>query len=169
MKHWVPETKPKNEQQAAGAAPRLLILDDEKPTLDIMEMAFKRRGFDVITRQAGPDFDTPAELATIMDETKPDCLLTDFNMGPLTGADAFETARTYNPIMPVILHTNNMAEVEAVESRLYGITALRHKPTGNHELKEHVDACTDLFSKALRSFGRLNIFPDDDTPKGQSR
>ena len=151
--------------QAEPKKPRLLVLDDDRQTLDIMAIAFSRRGFDVVTKQAGPDFFDAQELHEVLADIRPDCVLSDYDMGSLNGADAYQTVRHFDRALPFILHTNSVDQLDA--ARLQGSIAVRHKPVGNEELANHTKSCTELFSEALKHAGKIDIFAEQ--PKGHAR
>lgn len=91
--------------------PLILIADDQKPTIMILERIFVREGYDVISVQNG------LEALQKAQEEHPDLILLDVNMPVLNGFDALKQLRETPSIadIPVILVTaledpNNVAK-----------------------------------------------------------
>jgi DNA-binding response OmpR family regulator len=76
----------------------VLVVDDEPGILRFISTSLKLAGYDVITNTNGE------EALHIAQSQKPDILLLDILMHPLTGFDVLERLRTFSQI-PVIVFT----------------------------------------------------------------
>jgi DNA-binding response OmpR family regulator len=77
---------------------RVLIVDDERAILKVLSINLKISGYDVITAPGGEE---ALELVT---SAKPDIMLLDILMLPLTGFDVLKKLREFSQI-PVIAMT----------------------------------------------------------------
>jgi len=142
---------------------KILIVDDEKNIVDIVEYNLKKEGFDTITAHDGE-----AGLALAISEG-PDLLLLDIMMPKLDGFEVCQRIREKNADLPIIMLTARVEEVDKVMGLELGADDYITKPFGVKELVARVkanlrrkgtDAAGAGGSASLLRFGDLTINPD---------
>jgi len=108
--------------------PSILIIDDESGILDTLRILLKNSGFRPTTAQGGK-----AGLE-MLQELRPDILLTDIRMPGVSGNDILEAARTMDPEMPVILMTAQATLQSAIQAVNDGAFYYIQKPFANDDL-----------------------------------
>ncbi|MBW2002524.1 MAG: sigma-54-dependent Fis family transcriptional regulator, partial [Deltaproteobacteria bacterium] len=107
----------------------ILIIDDEKNYLVILEALLSPEGYEIITE------DNAINALRSIRETDLDLIITDMKMPGMNGIELLEESKKINPELPVIIMTAygtiEMA-VEAMKKRAYDYIS---KPFRNEELK----------------------------------
>jgi len=107
----------------------ILIIDDEKNYLVILEALLSPEGYEIITE------DNAINALRLIRETDLDLVITDMKMPKMNGIELLEESKKINPELPVIIMTAygtiEMA-VEAMKKRAYDYIT---KPFRNEELK----------------------------------
>ncbi|WP_028321294.1 sigma-54-dependent transcriptional regulator [Desulfatiglans anilini] len=107
----------------------ILIVDDEKNYLVVMEALLASEGYEIITAQNGFD------AVRLIEESDLDLLVTDMKMPGMSGMELLEAAKKIQPDLPVIMMTAygtiEMA-VEAMKKQAYDYIT---KPFENEQLK----------------------------------
>ncbi len=113
-----------------GRGERVLLVDDEKPLLDMMVELVSRLGYD-----PAPFYDPRAALAAL--ETTPDAydlVLTDEMMPGLTGTALARAAKKTRSALPVIL-ISGQADAPLMQAALEaGVREVLRKPVQSREL-----------------------------------
>lgn len=120
-------------------------------------MGMGKLGYSVLTRQAGHDFVTHHDLPALLDEVRPDCVLTDFQMGLVDGLDVAQAVHEHDAHMPLVLHTNALDALPANHPSLAYVSAMRPKPTQG-ELKRHCALVDNVFRSAMHNHGKADLF-----------
>lgn len=111
--------------------PCILLCDDELPILRAAQFKFQRAGYDVLTAGDGE------EAWTLLQQRRPDLLITDCQMPRLSGLGLVERLRQFPATaeLPVVMLTAKGFELSAEELRQrYGICQLVAKPFSPREL-----------------------------------
>jgi two-component system NtrC family response regulator len=107
----------------------ILIIDDEKNYLVILEALLSPEGYEIITE------DDAINALRLISETDLDLIITDMKMPGMDGIELLEESKKINPELPVIIMTAygtiEMA-VEAMKKKAYDYIT---KPFRNEELK----------------------------------
>lgn len=107
----------------------ILIVDDEKNYLVVMEALLASEGYEIVTAQNGFD------AVRLVEESDLDLLITDMKMPGMSGMELLEAAKKIQPDLPVIMMTAygtiEMA-VEAMKKHAYDYIT---KPFENEQLK----------------------------------
>jgi len=110
----------------------ILIVDDEKNYLVILEALLAPEGYEVITEH------NPINALRLIKETDFDLVITDMKMPKMDGIELLDEVKKIDPEVPVIIMTAygtiEMA-VEAMKKRAYDYIT---KPFRNEELKQTV-------------------------------
>ncbi len=125
----------------------ILIVDDEKNYLVILEALLAPEGYEIITE------DDALNALRLIRETDLDLVITDMKMAGMDGMELLEEAKKIDPGLPVIIMTAygtiEMA-VEAMKKRAYDYIT---KPFRNEELKLTIKKALELYR--LRKENRL--------------
>ena len=125
----------------------ILIVDDEKNYLVILEALLAPEGYEIITE------DRPINAIRLIRETDLDLVITDMKMPVINGIELLEEAKKIDPAIPVIIMTAygtiEMA-VDAMKKKAYDYIT---KPFRNEELKLTIKKALELYS--LKKENRL--------------
>ncbi|UUT36504.1 response regulator transcription factor [Microbacterium elymi] len=99
--------------RADGAAPRILVVDDEQMLTDLLSMALRMEGWDVHTAASG------FEALQAARDYQPDALVLDIMMPDLDGMSVLERLRHSGNNVPVLFLTAK----DSVGDRVAGLTA----------------------------------------------
>ena len=108
---------------------KILIVDDEKSILDLLNMVFKKQGYAV---KNAPSAEKAIQL---MEEDEFDLVLTDVRLPKKSGMDILKYVREKEPHMPVIMITAYGTIKQAVEAFKAGAVDYVLKPFDVEELK----------------------------------
>ena len=111
----------------------ILVVDDEKNYLVVLEALLGPEGYEILTA------DNAREAIRLIRESELDLVITDMKMPGITGMELLEESKKVEPDLPVIMMTAfgtiEMA-VEAIKKRAYDYIT---KPFQNEELKLTVE------------------------------
>ena len=109
-------------------AANILILDDEKNYLLILESILEDEGYNVTT------LSDPEMGLAYLEDSEVDVVLTDMKMPGLTGQDVLEHCKKNYPHIPVLIMTAFGSIEAAVEAMRIGAYDYITKPFANEEL-----------------------------------
>jgi len=110
----------------------VLVVDDEKNYLVVLEDLLEEEGYKVLTAASGK------EAIDIIHKTPIDTVLTDIRMPTMTGVELLERLRDFDPDLPVILMTAYAEVDQAVAAMKKGALDHIQKPFDNKDLKRAV-------------------------------
>lgn len=119
-----------------ASKPTLLIVDDDASSLRSLEDLLTQEGYRVLTAGSG------AEALRLLDETRPDLVLTDLRMREIDGMRVLEAMRNKYKEIPVILMTAFTSMETAIEAIQQGAYDYLSKPF-------KIDHLRRLVSRAL--------------------
>jgi two-component system response regulator HydG len=108
--------------------PTVLVVDDESGILDTLRILLRNSGFEPRTAQGGR-----AGLE-VMQEVRPDIVLTDVRMPQVTGLDILEAAKELDGEIPVILMTAQASLQSSIQALNRGAFYYILKPFSNDDL-----------------------------------
>jgi len=111
-------------------APTLLIVDDEERMRRLFELVLKPAGYEVLLARSGMD-----AIRLIQEHGSFDMIITDLQLGGLSGMDVLDAARQQLPDVPVLIVTGYGTVKSAVEAMQKGAYDYISKPIDNEELK----------------------------------
>ncbi|MEW5944933.1 MAG: sigma-54 dependent transcriptional regulator [bacterium] len=117
--------------------PNILVVDDKKSIIEILETTLAREGFDVSNRMTGAD-----AVEAIKNE-KFDLVLCDIRLPDIDGAEILKTARALVPPLSVIMITAYGSIENAIHCMKLGAEDYVTKPFNLDELKEIVRKALD--------------------------
>ncbi len=112
-----------------NAIKKVLIVDDEPDTLELIKLVLESGGFETMLAANG------MEALAQIERTKPDLVLLDIMMPDMDGWDVFRRIKEINPKIPVAILTAKAQNID----KLLGLHVLKAddyitKPFGKNEL-----------------------------------
>ena len=89
----------------------VILVDDMKSAFTLPSMLFKSWGYNVVSLQAGKDFYSPEELKEKIKSNNPFLVITDHQMGTMSGLDTLKAAHAVNPDLPVVVHSTELEKI----------------------------------------------------------
>jgi DNA-binding NtrC family response regulator len=117
---------------SAEKGPKLLVIDDETPILDMLTIVFEKEGYRVKSAKTCKD-----GLAKLESEI-PDLVLTDLKMPDGSGFDVLARSRELSPATPVVMITAFTSTKTAIDALKKGAYDYISKPFDIEELKHVV-------------------------------
>ena len=111
-------------------APTLLIVEDEERMRRLFELVLKPAGYQLLLARSGEE-----AIRLLQEHDSLDMIITDLQLGPLSGMDVLEAARQQAPDVPVLIVTGYGTVKSAVEAMQKGAYDYISKPVDNEELK----------------------------------
>jgi two-component system response regulator PilR (NtrC family) len=111
---------------------RVLVVDDERSLLEMLEITLRRSGHEVLTS------DDEAQALELFRERKPDLVLQDVRMGGIGGLELLKRFKSISPSIPVIVITAYSTWENAVSAMRLGAYDFVKKPFDNDQIRETV-------------------------------
>lgn len=89
---------------------RVLVLNDNKADVDLIEQQLSAVGVTVEKRSVG----SPEAFKTVLEELRPDAVLSDYNGSVFSANDALDVLRYQSPATPLIVVTESINGASAV-------------------------------------------------------
>ncbi|MDR9417642.1 response regulator transcription factor [Gracilimonas sp.] len=131
----------------------ILVVDDEKDLLDLIEYNLKKEGFDVLKAENGK------EGIQIAKEHNPDLVLMDIMMPKMDGMEAVEKMRSDDQLksIPIIFLTARSDEKTEVEGLNKGGDDYITKPISTTKLISRIKAVMRRFDETEEEVNRLDV------------
>jgi CheY-like chemotaxis protein len=116
-------------------AHKILIVEDDEPILDLMDLLIRRLGYEPVLISNGPD---ALEYAR---REPPALILLDIMMTPINGWEFLEKLRAEPPLkeIPVIIFSASPSVEEKMASIKDPLLGVLHKPVSLTELKAGIE------------------------------
>jgi len=111
-----------------GTKGKVLIVDDEPDTLEILQALLSIEGYNIIIASTGEDGVKEAQ------KEKPEVILMDINLPGIDGNEALRRIRQNNPLQSVIMLTAFATVDNAIQALKEGATDFVKKPFENEHL-----------------------------------
>jgi diguanylate cyclase (GGDEF)-like protein len=111
-----------------GTKAKVLIVDDEPDTLEILQALLSIEGYNIIIASTGEDGVKEAQ------KEKPEVILMDINLPGIDGNEALRRIRQNNPLQSVIMLTAFATVDNAIQALKEGATDFVKKPFENEHL-----------------------------------
>jgi two-component system nitrogen regulation response regulator GlnG len=118
--------------------PKLLLVDDEPNVLYTLDLGLAAEDREVVTARTGKD-----ALRRVRDAA-PDVMILDVKLPDQSGLDVFDTVRTIDPRLPVVIITAHGTTETAIEAMKRGAFDYLLKPVDLHQLQAVVARALDL-------------------------
>ncbi len=112
---------------------KILVVDDEKPIVDVIKFNLQKEGYDVVTAYDGK------EALEVFNKENPDLVLLDQMLPKIDGTEVLRQIRTKSSA-PVIIVTAKDSEIDKVVGLEMGADDYVTKPFSNRELIARVKA-----------------------------
>ena len=131
----------------------ILVVDDEKDLLDLIEYNLKKEGFDVLKAENGE------EGIAVAKEKNPDLVLLDIMMPKMDGLQAVEEMRKDDQLknIPIIFLTARSDEKTEVEGLNKGGDDYITKPISTTKLISRIKAVLRRFDEKENSVNKLEV------------
>jgi YesN/AraC family two-component response regulator len=120
---------------------KVLIIDDEQPTLFMFNLFLDAFGYEVIT----------AENATagleLFKKKKPSIVFTDIKMPGMDGLDTLQLLKSIDPSVQVIVMTGHGDQNLMKQAMEFKATAFLHKPIDRKALEEALEKAVNHIQK----------------------
>ena len=103
---------------------RILVVDDEAPTRELLSLYFKKLGYDVSTAS------TAEGALRLVNEIPLQLVILDLNLGDADGLDLLEPIQKAHPRIPIIIYSGIGSDDQSLEralARQKGVTSYIHK------------------------------------------
>jgi two-component system NtrC family response regulator len=117
----------------------ILIVDDEKNYLLVLNAVLEEEGYEVLTALGG------LEALEILKSSDVDLVLTDMKMPGMDGIELLERIKAYDPDLPVIMMTAHGTVDKAVEAMQKGAYSYILKPFDNERLILYVKKAISVY------------------------
>ena len=111
-------------------APSLLIVEDEERMRRLFELVLKPAGYELALAGSGDE-----AIRLIQEQSSFDLIITDLQLGAVSGMEVLEAAKQHMPDVPVLIITGYGTVKSAVEAMQKGAYDYISKPVDNEELK----------------------------------
>jgi DNA-binding response OmpR family regulator len=136
---------------------RILIVDDERTIVQIIEQRLRRDGFDVLSAASG------AEALAALRQHEPAAVLLDIGLPDIDGFDVLRRLRAENSSVPVIILTARGEEIDRVVGLELGADDYVVKPFSPRELVARVRALLRRTAEATALRAQLQPAATDNT------
>ncbi len=113
--------------------PKILIVDDERDLVETCLRVLGRRGYRCLCAHTGQ------HGIVIIDQERPDVVLTDLYLPDVDGLSVLRHAREQSPTIPGVLMTAYTSPQTITRARDAGALVVLPKPFSNVELLEVID------------------------------
>jgi two-component system NtrC family response regulator len=137
---------------------RILVVDDEKNYLVVLEALLSQAGYEAVSAQNG------ARALALVEEAEPDLVITDMRMPQMSGLELIRRLKERYSDLPIVVMTAYGTVENAVEAMKLGATDYISKPFENTELLLTVEKSlrmrrllfqNRLLKQELKGFGEL--------------
>ncbi|MFC1876044.1 sigma-54-dependent transcriptional regulator [Thermodesulfobacteriota bacterium] len=118
--------------------PRILVIDDERSMLELLEIILTREGYQVTCAGSGK------QAVSLLQKCSYDLLLCDIKLGDISGIEVLKRAKERNPESVVIMISAYSSAENAVEAMNEGAYDYVPKPFDNEELKHTIKSALDM-------------------------
>jgi two-component system response regulator GlrR len=112
---------------------RILVVDDDGDLLRLMSFRLKAAGYRIDCAESGE------QALGRLSAAPPDLVITDLQMGGMSGLDLFDTIHENHPGLPVIILTAHGTIPDAVNATRNGVASFLTKPFDGQILLENID------------------------------
>ncbi len=112
---------------------KILLVDDDMTSLDLMDLLFEDKGFEVVRCSDG------MQAVTAAKSDSPDIILVDLMMPGITGQEAVRKIRSQGIKIPIVAFTALDDEDTHQDARNAGCNLVLTKPCKPLELLKHIN------------------------------
>ena len=116
---------------------KVLIIDDEQPTLFMFKLFLDAYGYEVVTAE------NSAEGIELFKKEQPSIIFTDIKMPGMDGLDALKKLKSINPMVQVIVMTGHGDEGLMKQAMELKATDFLNKPIDRNALEQALKKAVD--------------------------
>jgi nitrogen regulation protein NR(I) len=117
---------------------KVLVIDDDRTVLHLIERTFSESGTGVVTAR------TAEEGIRRLPETKPDAVILDIMLPDQSGLETFKQIHEYDSKLPVIFITAGGTSETAIEAMKLGAYDYLVKPLDVNQVREHIGRALEI-------------------------
>ena len=118
---------------------KLLLIDDERPVLEMLEISLSCEGYDVLTAENGE------EGLRIFEEESPKIVITDIRMPGIDGIEVLKRIRAQDDKAQVIVVTGHGDTNLAAAALQYGASDFIAKPIRDEDLMQGLEKAKNRY------------------------
>ncbi|CCO25338.1 response regulator [Maridesulfovibrio hydrothermalis] len=135
---------------------RILVIDDEKATLNMFKMLLNAYGHEVLTAENG---ETGIEL---FDAERPELVMTDIKMPGMDGLEVLNKIKEMSPDAEVIVITGHGDMDLAIKALNLDATDFLNKPVKREDLEKALNLSADRRAFALKKQDEVQLSLEED-------
>ena len=121
-----------NGQIKAGQT-HIMVVDDDGDLLRLMSFRLRAAGYEIACAESGE------QALGMLSISQPDLVITDLQMGGMSGLELFNSIHDEHPTLPVIILTAHGTIPDAVNATRNGVASFLTKPFDSQVLLENID------------------------------
>lgn len=121
---------------------KLLIIDDEKPVLEMLELSLSSEGYDVLTAESG------SEGLSLFADAAPSIVITDIKMPGMDGIEVLKRIKSSDSEAEVIVITGHGDMDSAIQALQHGASDFITKPVRDEVLMLSLDRAKQKLAMA---------------------
>jgi len=130
---------------------KILVIDDEKPTLKMFRLTLMAYGYDVLTAENGQ------EGLDVFERERPRIVLTDIKMPGMNGIEVLRRIKQIDPASEVIVITGHGDMDLAIQALNLDATDFINKPIQRHLLEQALKSAQDRCRMAAEQVQEFEI------------
>jgi anti-anti-sigma factor len=130
---------------------RILVIDDEKPTLKIFRMLLSAYGYEVHTAENGQ------EGLAAFEAVRPDIVLTDIKMPIMDGIEVLKSIKRISPYAEVVVITGHGDIDLALQALQFDATDFINKPVRREVLEKALERAQERLAISRREEEQIDV------------
>ena len=134
---------------------KILVIDDEKPTLMMFRLTLAAYGYDVLTAENGQ------EGVDVFNRERPSIVLTDIKMPGMNGIEVLKQVKAIDPSTEVIVITGHGDMDLAIQALNLDATDFINKPIQRHLLEQAIKRAQERRRLAGEQATEMGLQPNE--------
>lgn len=144
------------QPQLGNEMEKVLVIDDDKPTLMMFRLTLSAYGFDVLTAENG------REGLEIFSHDRPRIVLTDIKMPGMNGIEVLKRIKEIDPTAEVIVITGHGDMDLAIQALNLDATDFINKPIQRHLLEQALERASERQRLSVEQIHEIVLEPAED-------
>jgi anti-anti-sigma factor len=144
------------QPQLGNEMEKILVIDDDKPTLMMFRLTLGAYGFEVLTAENGQ------EGLEIFSHDRPRIVLTDIKMPGMNGIEVLKRIKEIDPTAEVIVITGHGDMDLAIQALNLDATDFINKPIQRHLLEQALERARERQRLSVEQIQEIVLEPADD-------
>ncbi|MCA1945891.1 MAG: response regulator [Desulfovibrio sp.] len=130
---------------------RILLIDDERPTLDMMQLFLEAYGYEILTAENGE------EGVAIFQRERPEVVITDIKMPGMDGIEVLTRIKALDPATEVVVVTGHGDMDLAIQALNLNAADFINKPVQKDALEAALRRAQERISRHLGAENRITM------------